>query len=1039
MDSVTELEGGRALVVDGSWAGEPVRLINVYAPSDVGERRELFQRLRPQLVTSRTIMMGGDFNCILESGGRCGTRAKEGWLDDGAKLLAEMVGEASLMDVIGSMGADARNFAWNRPDGSVRSRIDFVFTSRSVRIRQHSMVTVHFSDHRAIRFQGELTGKFLTGPGTWKLNSSLLGREDVQEELRRTYSEWQDMKDTFQSVGEWWEWVKGRIQDFFKNVGRKAARGRKREFSRLQQQLQELHNLQLREWDVMNPLEAVKKELSEHFHEESRRIIFRSKVENLEKGEKCNSFFFKKIHSAHTPLVQLRNREGILCDTKEDIRKAVTDFYGDLYSEKRSDGDQAERFLAGIPRKVSTPAREVLNAPLTLEELHIAVKSFKSGKTPGSDGLPIEFYTSLWYLVGPDLLELYEEMEQEGVMPHTLREGTIALLYKHKGERCDHKNWRPISLLNVDYKILAKTMVNRLKSAMGEIVHPDQTCGVPGRRVADSLALIRDTIQYITDRNIHAALVCLDQEKAFDRVSHEFMERVLQGFGLGERFCNYVRIMYTDIFSSVMVNGWKTDPFPIRSGVRQGCPLSPSLFALVIELLAEYIRKNPNIRGIPTPGDAKKEVKCSLYMDDVTLFCTDGKSVQSLLEACKDFGKASGAKINVDKSQAKLFGRWDLCNEPLPFPVEAGLVKILGIWFGGAAVKSWNECLAKVKQKLGFWSLRHLSIEGKALVLRNDALPVLQYVTQAWPLLANVARAVNSMVFHFVWQSKMDRVKRTVMHKEHRKGGKAVPDIPTILRAFFVCGCVRITLTNENKDHSAYKVFRFFLLPVWRRLGWDKWENATMFNWDLPWYYKEIEKFVVEFGLNCVTPSLWKPRTIHRLIRSRDTTEPVSDLPPATATRVWENVSSPISNQQTQRHCMDGRERGTASRVIHAQQGPVPTQRMPKGMPCRGNYIPSVLGLPLCPETAGSLKTRNVSPHPIPKHHSPLCAVWAVSKNTLSGGHPRMLENPLLRKGHPLVRQDLTGDQRGGGEQGSVPPNGAQPAERLHRQGQQGG
>ncbi|KAJ1215449.1 hypothetical protein NDU88_003058, partial [Pleurodeles waltl] len=109
-------------------------------------------------------------------------------------------------------------------------------------------------------------------------------------------------------------------------------------------------------------------------------------------------------------------------------------------------------------------------------------------------------------------------------------------------------------------------------------------------------------------------------------------------------------------------------------------------------LLAEYIRKNPNIRGIPTPGDAKKEVKCTLYMDDVTLFCTDGISVQSLLEACRDFGKASGAKINVDKSQAKLFGRWDLCNEPLPFPIEAGLVKILSIWFGGpgAVVKSWN-------------------------------------------------------------------------------------------------------------------------------------------------------------------------------------------------------------------------------------------------------------------------------------------------------------------------------------------------------------
>ncbi|KAJ1188155.1 hypothetical protein NDU88_004919 [Pleurodeles waltl] len=104
MDSVTEPEGGRDLVVDGSWAGEPVRLINVYVPSDVGERRELFQRLRPQLVTSGTIMMGGDFNCILESGGQCGTRAGEGWMDDAAKHLAEMVGEAYLTDVIGTKG-----------------------------------------------------------------------------------------------------------------------------------------------------------------------------------------------------------------------------------------------------------------------------------------------------------------------------------------------------------------------------------------------------------------------------------------------------------------------------------------------------------------------------------------------------------------------------------------------------------------------------------------------------------------------------------------------------------------------------------------------------------------------------------------------------------------------------------------------------------------------------------------------------------------------------------------------------------------------
>ncbi|KAJ1166954.1 hypothetical protein NDU88_007347 [Pleurodeles waltl] len=263
-------------------------------------------------------------------------------------------------------------------------------------------------------------------------------------------------------------------------------------------------------------------------------------------------------------------------------------------------------------------------------------------------------------------------------------------------------------------------------------------------------------------------------------------------------------------------------------------------------------------------------------------------------------------------------------------------------------------------------------------MLRNDALPVLQYVTQAWPLLANVARAVNSRVFHFVWHSKMDRVKRTVMHKEHLKGGKAVPDTPTILRAFFVCGCVRITLLNENKDHSAYRVFCFFLLPVWRRLGWDKWENATMFNWDLPWYYKETEKFLVEFGLNCVTPSLWKPRTIHRLIRSRETTEPVSDLPPATATRVWENVSSPSLTNRHKDIAWMAVKGGLAVRSFMHSRGLCPHRECPRGCPAEETTYHLFWACPFAQRLWGALKQEMEAhiPYPNITHHSVLYGLF---------------------------------------------------------------
>lgn len=677
---------------------------------------------------------------------------------------------------------------------------------------------------------------------------------------------------------------------------------RKKELRRLQRQVQSLQDLHHCGWDVRQDLEDTKRSLKGHFEEESRHIVFRAKVENLEKGEKCNSFFFRKLHSGHTPLSELRDETGTLQKGKKAVMQVVSDYYTNLYSPKETDTQAADRFLSGISNQIDPAGSSTVNTPLVLEELHSAAKSFRRGRTPGCDDLPVELYVALWDLVGPDLLELYEEMVVEGRMPPSLREGMITILYKRKGERSDLKNWRPISLLNVDYKILAKVLANRLKSVIGQIIHPDQTCGIPGRRIADSLALVRDTVQYIHGRHVHAALVSLDQEKAFDRVSHEFMCRALRRFGLGEMFCSYVNVMYTDISSLVLVNGWKTDPFPILSGVRQGCPLSPLLFVCCIELFARSIRRNPEIRGITAPGPDRREVKCSLYMDDVTVFCADRRSIDTLAQTCEDFGQASGAKVNCGKSEVMLFGKWFLpSSAPIPFSIKTDFIKILGVWFGaeGAALKSWEERLSKMRQKFGLWSLRELTIEGKTLVLRSEILPVLQYLAQAWPPRVNTCKAITRAVFHFIWSSKMDRVKRAVMFKEPLKGGKGVPDIATLLRVCFACNCIRRTLVDRTVDSGGNSMSRFFLLPLWRTLGWDKWDSSIPYNWDTPWYYLDTFKFIKELGLHGVKPDLWKPKTIHKLIRASDIVETVPGLPSATCKVVWRNVSS---KRLTNRH-----------------------------------------------------------------------------------------------------------------------------------------
>ncbi|KAM4019398.1 uncharacterized protein ACNLHF_000103, partial [Anomaloglossus baeobatrachus] len=290
----------------------------------------------------------------------------------------------------------------------------------------------------------------------------------ILEELRAAYSTWRAYKAGFQSVSDWWEYVKLEFRFFFQAKSQQQACLKRRDFRRLQRELRSLQDLLRCGWDVREELEETKRSLKRHFEEESERIVFRSKVENLEKGEKCNSFFFRKLHAGHTPMNELRDESGSIRRGKENVMKVVSDFYSELYARKTTDPEAADKFLS--------------------------------------------------------------------------------------------------------------------------------------------------------------------------------------------------------------------------------------------ELFAEAIRRNGEIRGITAPGPERFEVKCSLYMDDVTVFCADRRSVDTLVQTCETFGRASGAKVNCGKSEAMLFGDWQPASSaPFPFSIQPDFIKVLGVWFGkeGAALKSWEERLTKITQRIG--------------------------------------------------------------------------------------------------------------------------------------------------------------------------------------------------------------------------------------------------------------------------------------------------------------------------------------------------
>ncbi|KAK3518288.1 hypothetical protein QTP86_003217 [Hemibagrus guttatus] len=244
-----------------------------------------------------------------------------------------------------------------------------------------------------------------------------------------------------------------------------------------------------------------------------------------------------------------------------------------------------------------------------------------------------------------------------GALPPSALVGYVTLLYK-KGDRTELANWRPITLLTVDYKILAKLMVLRLREVMARVVHPDQTCGVPGRMCGMNLALVRDALAWADQRRVPLALLGLDQEKAFDRVSHAFLFALLRRMGFGPGFVAMVRLLYAGAVSRVIVNGHCSGLIEQRGGVRQGCPLSPLLYVLYLEPLAERLRREPAFQGLHIPGAGGTRAKVSVYADDATLFLgrdEDFRAVSGILEA---FSDATGARINRSKSAVLYAGAW---------------------------------------------------------------------------------------------------------------------------------------------------------------------------------------------------------------------------------------------------------------------------------------------------------------------------------------------------------------------------------------------
>lgn len=207
-------------------------------------------------------------------------------------------------------------------------------------------------------------------------------------------------------------------------------------------------------------IEGIKKEINNWLERRGKEIIFNARVKELEEGEKCSRFFFKKCV----------NRKSLIEKIDEEIEMEgilykVFEFYDNLFKEKKIDLNVANDFIDLIDKELVEEDKLWLDREINIEEIKTVVFSFANGKSPGIDGLSIEFYIKFWELIKKDFLEVINMIFKNGELTPSQRRGLVTIIHK-KGEKDKIKNYRPITLLNADYKIIAKIISNRMKNVI---------------------------------------------------------------------------------------------------------------------------------------------------------------------------------------------------------------------------------------------------------------------------------------------------------------------------------------------------------------------------------------------------------------------------------------------------------------------------------------------------------------------------------------------------------------------------------------------
>ena len=791
-------------------------LINIYAPNNEQERNSFYKKLNEFIHKNAVgiVIIGGDMNDALSEIDRKCTN-KRNIIKKPVNSLKSLIKSNRLIDIWRNLNPHKVHFTWRRQNPTQASRIDmflikedFLLNIKSCDIRP---IFIKCTDHQAVSLKIQSIAAESKGPGYWKLNNSILEDSEYKIQIEKLINKYTNLIDEEASnLSLLWDSLKLEIKNHSIKYCKTKSRNQRNEINKLEKELKTLTDLNnKKENEMLNEkIKVLEKELESCYEYKAKGAQIRSRQEWIEKGEKNNSYFLglEKNRQTKKTILKLWDEEKKTVTDQNEILKIEKKLYEKLYSKETENIIESINYIenTNIGYKLSEQESQSCDGYLTLQELTIAVNNLKPNKSPGMDGISTNFYKHFWKLLGPLLVKIFNSCYDKQTLPFSQRQSILNLIYK-KNNPLDLSNYRPISLLNTDYKILSYTLALRIKKVLNLIINSDQTGYLQNRYIGFNLRQIQDIIHYADKFNVEGAILFIDFSKAFDTLHWNFMYQSLTHFGFNQPFINWIKTLYTDINISIYNNGWISAPIKPEKGIKQGCPCSSLLFVISVEIMATRLRNHTNIKGIEIKLDGKTHsLKISQLADDTTLFLKSKDEINIALNIIEIFGTYSGLTLNRNKTEGIWIGKLKHCKDKVnDITFTDKPIKVLGIYFSTDKKEceklNWESKLEKAKNLMKSWEKRHLSIIGKILIVKSLIIPQFTYVASSTPLSKNYIDLLEKEIFKFIWNGKPDKVKRNTLIADYGLGGLNMIDIKSYFFALKIKWVSRlINATTEN-------------------------------------------------------------------------------------------------------------------------------------------------------------------------------------------------------------------------------------------------